>query len=159
MARLIGDAKPRNLDILMTLASLEKTAELACRVSAEDARDPHCRELLSALGHQYALFARALRLIAMSFGGPPPSMPIASPSAASALLDALSEHRDGSTLLGACEAAERATVDAYRDARRRAWPPFVDALLDRHIRVHTAARFGLLARRRHGDAVVLDQSA
>lgn len=142
-----GDA-----ELLLSLAWLEKRAELACRVSAEDAREPQCRALLSSLGRQYALFARDLRMLAAHLGGPTPSTPLDGDLGSLALLKALPEERDTSTLLSTCEAVERTVVDAYRDAKRRAWPTMVDAALDRHVRVHSAARFGMM-RRRHDEVL------
>ena len=152
MSRRTRGSQKGDADLLLSLAWLEKRAELSCRVSAEDAREPHCRELLFSLGQQYAVFARDLRMLASHLGGPTPSTPLGGALGSLALLKTLPEERDTSTLLSTCEAVERALVDAYRDARRRAWPTIVDAALDRHVRVHSAARFGLM-RRRHGEVI------
>jgi len=140
-----------NVEVLRRLASLEKRAELMFRVSAEDARDASSRALLNALAIQYGLFARDLALLARRVGGPGPER---APIEADALRDAL-EERDPATLMETCESAERASIDAYRAARRCAWPDFVDAMLERHVRVHAAARFGFLARS-HGFAATAD---
>ncbi len=144
---------PGSGDMLVKLALHEKHAELACRVAAEDARDPQCRALLDSLGRQYSLFAKSLRALARAVGVTPQN-PEAPKSRSSWLFDALTEQRE-TALLRACEASESETLDAYRCAKEFAWPEAIAAALDRHARVHSAARFGLVARGVHGEPVVL----